>query len=364
MKPPFRADQVGSLLRPEGLRQARAKFKAGELPADELRKAEDDAIREAVTKQESIGLQGITDGEFRRDWWHLDFMAGLDGVTMRTNRGPQFKDTEEQPPVATVTDKVGYGDPIMIEDFEFLASTTTRTAKFTIPSPAMLHLRGGRKAISTEAYPDLEEFWDDVAGAYRDAIRAFADAGCTYLQLDDVSWAYLCDDGVREACRANGDDPDALPATYARVINEAVRDRPEGMTITMHTCRGNFKSTFVASGGYDRVAEAMFSTDLDGYFMEFDSERAGTFEPLRYLQDGKKVVLGLVTTKFGELEDKGSIERRIEAAARHVPMDNLCVSPQCGFSSTHHGNQLSQDDQWHKLERIVEIADEVWPGWH
>jgi 5-methyltetrahydropteroyltriglutamate--homocysteine methyltransferase len=360
MKPPFRADQVGSLLRPPALRDAREKFKRGELSATALEAVEDKAILAAVDKQESLGLESITDGEFRRDWWHLDFLGGFAGVTMTENPGPKFKNTEEQPPIPTVTGKIRSVKPHMVGHFEFLKSATAKTPKFTIPSPSMLHLRGGRKSISQTVYPDIEEFWADVAGAYRIAIRQFADAGCTYLQLDDVSFAYLCDPKIRENCRNNGDDPDLLPQTYARVINAALKDKPAGMTVTMHTCRGNFKSTFVAAGGYDAVAEAMFATDIDGYFMEFDSERAGTFEPLRYVQPGRKVVLGLVTTKVGELEDKDTIKRRIDAASKYVPLENLCLSPQCGFSSTHHGNTLSQDDQWRKLERIVELAHEVW----
>jgi len=359
-KPPYRADQVGSLLRPQPLAETRARWRRGELSAAHLRAAEDVAIREAVAKQEAIGLQGITDGEFRRDWWHLDFLSRLEGVTLRENPGPKFGGTEEQPPIPTVTGKIRCAEPIMVEDFAFLKSATTQTAKMTIPSPSMLHLRGGRASISREIYPDIEAFWADVAAAYREAIAQLARAGCTYLQLDDVSFAYLCDPKIQANCRKNGDDPEALPRRYAEVINAVVKDRPDGMTITMHTCRGNFKSAWVAEGGYDPVAEAMFSTDLDGYFMEFDSARAGTFEPLRRLPRGKKVVLGLVTTKVGTLESKETLKRRIEEAARIVPLDDLCLSPQCGFSSTHHGNALSQDDQWKKLERIVELAKEIW----
>jgi 5-methyltetrahydropteroyltriglutamate--homocysteine methyltransferase len=360
MKPPFRADQVGSLLRPPQLAEARASWKRGELSAEALREIEDRAIREAVAKQEAIGLQSITDGEFRRDWWHLDFLSRLDGVSLVENPGPKFGGTEEQPPIPAVTGRVGCAKPIMAEHFAFLKSVTRRSAKFTIPSPSMLHLRGGRSAISREAYPELEAFWADVAGAYREAIRHLADAGCSYLQLDDVSFAYLCDEKIRANCRRNGDDPALLPRTYADTINAALAGRPAGMAITMHTCRGNFKSAWVASGGYEPVAEAMFSADVDGFFMEFDSERAGTFEPLRFLPKGKKVVLGLVTTKVGQLEDKDTIKRRIEAAAKYLPLEDLCLSPQCGFSSTHHGNALSIDEQWRKLERIVEVAHEVW----
>ena len=362
MKPPFRADQVGSLLRPEPVANARASFKRGDLSAAELRGIEDDAIRALVGREEAAGLQSITDGELRRDYWHIDFLRQLDGVTIAENPGPKFGGTEEQPPIATVTGRVSCSRPIMTDDFAFLNSATRRTAKFTIPSPSMLHLRGGRNAVSKSVYPDLAEFWADVGAAYRRAIRYFAERGCTYLQLDDVSFAYLCDPKFREGCRKNGDDPDLLPRTYADAINAAVRDRPAGMALTMHTCRGNFKSSWVAEGGYEMVAEAMFSTAVDGFFMEFDSARAGTFEPLRLLPAGKKVVLGLVTTKLGAIERADELKRRIAAAAAFVPLDNLCLSPQCGFASTHHGNAVSADEQWRKLELIVRVAEEVWGG--
>jgi 5-methyltetrahydropteroyltriglutamate--homocysteine methyltransferase len=360
MRPPFRADQVGSLLRPPELAEARARWRRGELAAAALREFEDRAIREAVAKQESIGLQSITDGEFRRDWWHLDFLAQLSGVTLRENPGPKFGDRHEQPPIATVTGKVGCERPIMTDDFAFLKSVVRRTPKMTIPSPAMLHLRGGRAAISRDAYPELESFWSDVAAAYRRAIGHLADAGCRYLQIDDVSFAYLCDPKIRDNCRKNGDDPDALPRSYAQAISAALRGRPKDMVVTMHTCRGNFNSAWVAEGGYEPVAEAMFSTEVDGFFMEFDNQRSGGFAPLRLLPKGKKAVLGLVTTKLGELEPKDLLKRRIDEASRYVPLESLCLSPQCGFSSTHHGNRLSQDDQWRKLECVVEVAREVW----
>ncbi|MDA0225990.1 MAG: 5-methyltetrahydropteroyltriglutamate--homocysteine S-methyltransferase [Proteobacteria bacterium] len=360
MKPPYRADQVGSLLRPAALAATRARFKRGEIDAAALKAAEDDAIRDAVAKQEATGLESISDGEFRRDWWHLDFMAALEGVTMTVNPGPKFGGTEEQPPMPAVTGRVRCTGPIMADHFAFLKSVTKKTAKMTIPSPSMLHLRGGRASISRETYPDLEAYWADVAAAWKTAIAHLGAAGCTYLQLDDVAFAYLCDPKIRENCRRNGDDPEQLPRLYAETINAALADRPAGMTVTMHTCRGNFKSAWVAEGGYESVAEAMFSTDIDGWFMEFDSARAGTFEPLRALPRGKKVVLGLVTTKVGELESKDLIKRRIDEAAKFVPLENLCLSPQCGFSSTHHGNALSEAEQWNKLGRIVEIAGEVW----
>jgi 5-methyltetrahydropteroyltriglutamate--homocysteine methyltransferase len=354
VKPPFRADHVGSLLRPPGLTEARRSKSA------DLKQIQERSIREIVRKQEAIGLQVVTDGEFSRDWWHLDFVSQLEGVTARENPGPKFGGTEEQPPIPHVTGKLRYSGPIMLKDFKYLKSVTAKTAKFTIPSPSMLHLRAGRAGVSREAYPDLKEFWSDAAAAYRAAIAAFAAAGCTYLQLDDVAFAYLCDSKIRENCRRNGDDPDTLPRTYADTITSAVKDRPAGMTIAMHTCRGNFKSAWVAEGGYEPVAEAMFSSGVDAFFMEFDTERAGGFEPLRYVPKGKKVVLGLVSSKTPELESKDFLRKRIEEAARHVALQDLCLSPQCGFSSTHHGNALSEGDQWRKLELIVETAREVW----
>jgi 5-methyltetrahydropteroyltriglutamate--homocysteine methyltransferase len=341
MKAPFRADQVGSLLRPKGLSQANLREK----------------IREVVKKQEALGLEAITDGEFSREWWHLDFLKQLEGVTVARNPGPKFGGTEEQPPIPNVTGKLRYSRPIMIDDFAFLKKTTQRTAKFTIPSPSMLHLRAGRKGI---AYEDMDEFWDDAAKAYQAAIAAFAAAGCTYLQLDDVSFSYLCDPRIREACRRNGDDPQALPLLYSNTIRKALEAKPAGMTITMHTCRGNFKSAWVAEGGYEPVAEAMFASGVDGFFMEFDSARAGGFEPLRFVPKGRKVVLGLVSSKTGKLEEKDFLKRQIDEAARYVALEDLCLSPQCGFSSTHHGNQLTEDEQWRKLERVVQVARDVW----
>ena len=361
-QPPFRADHVGSLLRPPALAQQRARFKRGESDAATLARLEDEAVRDAARRQSDIGLQSITDGEFRRDWWHLDFLALLDGVTLQTNPGPKFKieGQSEQPPIPAVTGQVACSRPIMAEHFAFLRSVARGTPKMTIPSPAMLHLRAGRAGVSKQVYPDIAQFWDDVAAAYRVAIGHLAEAGCRYLQLDDVSFAYLCDPRIQANCRANGDDPEQLPRIYAGAINAALADKPADMTVTIHTCRGNFKSAWVAEGGYAPVVEAMFSTDVDGYFMEFDSERAGGFEPLRALPQGKRVVLGLVTTKLGELESKDALKRRIDEAARFVPLEHLCLSPQCGFSSTHHGNALSHDDQWRKLERVVEVAREVW----
>ncbi len=360
MNAPFRADQVGSLLRPASLIAARGEHRQGRLSAAALREREDEAIRDAVARQESIGLGAVTDGEFRREWWHLDFLKQLEGVTLRENPGPKFAGTAVQPPIATVTGKVRYARPIMVEDFGFLKGAARRVAKLTIPSPSMLHLRGGRNAVSKETYPDLEEFWADVALAYRQAIAAFAAAGCVYLQLDDVSFAYLGDERFRDSCRRNGDDPATLPHRYVETINAALEARPPGLAVTLHTCHGNFRSSWATEGGYDFVAEALFRSAIDGFFMEFDSARSGTFEPLRWLPRDKKVVLGLVTTKVGEIESEDEILRRIDAAAKLVPLENLCLSPQCGFSSHETGNNLSQDDQWRKLELIVRVARRVW----
>ena len=354
MKPPFYADHVGSLLRPPELVAARKAKSAN------LREVEDRAIRAAVAKQEAVGLQSVTDGEFRRDYWHLDFMRELDGVTLKAAVGMTFA-AEDVPPMATVTGKLACTRPIMVEHFRFLKDSTRQTAKFCMPSPGSLHFRGGRNAISREVYPDLAEFWVDAAAAWRQAIRQLGEAGCTYLQLDDVGFSYLCDAKVRENFRANGDDPAGLQFTYAQAINRALEGRPKGMSVTMHTCRGNFRSTWFAAGGYqEEVLEGMFSANVDGFFMEYDSERAGGFEPLRKLPRGKNVVLGLVTTKSGILEKKEELKRRIEEATKYVPLENLRLSPQCGFSSTHHGNKLSEDDEKRKLELVVQVAAEVW----
>ena len=359
-RPPFHADHVGSLLRPAELREARAKAKAGALSAEELRSVENRAIERAVRKQEEIGLQSITDGEFRRDFWHLDFLKQLDGIELVQVTGLTFN-AEDVPPMASVAGKVACSRPIMVDHFSYLKSVTRRTPKFTIPSPGTAHMRGGRNAISRTVYPDLEEFWADIGAAYRQAIRHLYDAGCRYLQLDDVGFSYLCDKKVRENFRRNGDDPVTLAPAYAKAINEALRGRPRDLAVTMHTCRGNFRSTWFAAGGYqDDVVAAMFTADVDGFFMEYDSERAGGFGPLRQLPHGKKVVLGLVTTKSGALEAKEALKRRLDEAAKFVPLENLCLSPQCGFSSTHHGNLLSEEEQWAKLARIVDVAAEVW----
>jgi 5-methyltetrahydropteroyltriglutamate--homocysteine methyltransferase len=361
--PPFRADHVGSLLRPAELRAARARARAGAISPEDLREVEDRSIREAVARQESLGLRVVTDGEYRRDFWHLDFLRQLEGVGVTPVTGFKFE-AEDVPPMPAVIGTVRCGGPIMADHFRYLASVAAKAVpKLSIPAPAMLHLRGGRRAISRDHYPDLGAFWTDVSAAYRTAIGHIAAAGCTYLQLDDVSFSYLCDARVRDGLRAAGDDPATLPRTYAEAINRALAGRPTGMTVAMHTCRGNFRSTWLAAGGYeDAVVEAMFSTDVDAYFMEWDSERAGGFEPLRLLPRGKTVVLGLVTTKSGTLESRAALARRIDEAARYVPLDRLSLSPQCGFASTHHGNTLTEDEQWRKLALVVEVAREVWGG--
>jgi 5-methyltetrahydropteroyltriglutamate--homocysteine methyltransferase len=360
--PPFRAEHVGSLLRPRELHEARARARAGSLTAAQLAEVEDRCVRAAVAMQQTIGLPVVTDGEFRRDFWHLDFLRRLEGVGTAPIPGAVFA-AEDVPPMPTVTGRLRCAGPIMTDHFAALRSVATATPKLTIPAPAMLHLRGGRAAISREPYPDLAAFWADAAAAYRTAIAHIAAAGCTYLQLDDVSFSYLCDPKVRDGLRAAGDDPASLPRAYADVIDAALRDRPAGMTVAMHTCRGNFRSTWLAASAYDdAVMEAMFSTAVDAFFMEWDSERAGGFEPLRLLPRDKTVVLGLVTTKSGALESKNTLKRRLDEAAKYVPLDRLALSPQCGFASTHHGNTLTEDEQWRKLALVVEVAREVWGG--
>jgi len=364
-KPPFRADHVGSFLRPKRLLDARDQLKQGAITAAALRAVEDDAIRDVVKFQEDLGLRGITDGEFRRTYFHTDFLTKLSGVTTKGGINVSFHsasgNVDFAPPVMQVTDKVRHSQPIQRADFEFLRSVTRRTAKVTIPSPTMLHFRGGRGAISREAYPDLESFYDDVAQAYRDEIADLAAAGCTYVQLDDTNLAYLCDEKMREGARSRGDDPNELPRRYAKLINNAIATRPAGMTACVHLCRGNFKSAWAAEGGYEPVAEVLFNElEVDGYFLEYDDARSGDFAPLRFVPKNKTVVLGLVSTKLGQLESKDDIKRRIDAAAKLVPMDQLCLSPQCGFSSTVHGNDIAMEAQAAKLRLVVETANEVW----
>jgi 5-methyltetrahydropteroyltriglutamate--homocysteine methyltransferase len=361
--PPFRADHVGSLLRPAVLKEARARRERGEITDEALSAIEDREIEKAIRKQEEIGLKCVTDGEFRRSWWHFDFFRGLDGVTFYVaDRGIQFHGVETKAHAIKVTGKIGFSGHKMLEDFRFLKSRARAMAKMTIPAPSTFHFRQGRVAISREVYPDLDPFFDDLAKAYRGVIRAFYDAGCRYLQLDDTAWAMACDPSERAHSKERGDDPETLPLRYARVTNAALEGKPADMTVTMHSCRGNFRSTFIASGGYEFVAEQLLgNTNLDGYFLEYDNERSGGFEPLRYFPKGKKqLVLGLITSKSGKLENKDDIKRRIDEATRFVALDQLCLSPQCGFASTEEGNVLSEEEQWAKLRLVVEIADEVW----
>ena len=364
-KPPFRADHVGSFLRPPELLDARERRRKGEVSREALRAVEDAAIRDIVRFQEDLGLTGITDGEFRRTYFHVDFLEQLAGVETKGGISLHFHsakgDVDFAPPVMHVTGPVRHVKPIQVEDFRFLQSVTRKTPKVTIPSPTMLHFRGGREAISREAYPDLEVFFADVAAAYRAEIRALAEAGCRYLQLDDTNLAYLCDEKLREGARQRGDDPNDLPRRYARLINAAIADHPPGMTICVHLCRGNFKSAWVAEGGYEPVAEVLFNDlAVDGYFLEYDDARSGDFAPLRFVPRGKIVVLGLVTTKLDQLESKDMLKRKIDQAAKLVPLDQLCLSPQCGFSSTVHGNVIAREAQAAKLRLVVETAQEVW----
>ncbi|MGD9951570.1 MAG: 5-methyltetrahydropteroyltriglutamate--homocysteine S-methyltransferase [Burkholderiales bacterium] len=364
--PPFRADHVGSFLRPKALLEARERhFKKGEITRAQLREVEDRAIRDIVKRQEDWGLRGITDGEFRRTYFHVDFLEQLEGVEVKGGIPVKFHgaagDVDFAPPVMHVTRRLRHVKPIQLEDLRFLASATTRTAKVTIPSPTMLHFRGGRGAISREAYPELEAFYADVAACYRAEIGALAQAGCRYLQLDDTNLAYLCDAKMREGARQRGDDPNELPRRYAKLINAAIAGRPKDMTVGIHLCRGNFQSAWAAEGGYEPVAEVLFNDlEVDAYFLEYDDARSGDFGPLRFVPKGKIVVLGLVTTKLGELESKDALKRRIDQAAKLVPLEQLCLSPQCGFSSTVHGNQLAMEAQAAKVRLVVETAREVW----
>ena len=365
--PPFRADHVGSLLRPPELLRAREGFAAGRIQAAELRGIEDEAIRDVVRKQEEVGLRSATDGEFRRASWHMDFMYALDGIEkapsdMKVEFHNAEGDIEFTPAALKVEGRIGLKQAIFGEDFEYLKSLVTRaTPKLTIPSPSMVHYRGGRAAIDEKVYPDLEAFWDDLTAAYAEEVRSLAALGCTYLQFDDTSLAYLNDPRQREHIASLGGDAEHQHETYIRNINRSLAGRPEGMSVTTHMCRGNFRSSWVAEGGYDFVAEALFNgLDVDGFFLEYDDARSGGFEPLRFVPEDKIVVLGLVTTKHGELESKDDLKRRIEEASRYIDLDQVCLSPQCGFSSTVEGNALSHEQQWAKLRLIVETAEEVW----
>jgi 5-methyltetrahydropteroyltriglutamate--homocysteine methyltransferase len=368
-KAPFRANHVGSLLRPPDLRGAREKRERGEMSAAELRQIEDRCIREAVKMQEDLGMQGITDGEFRRTLWHADFLRQIEGVKVAEGLVPeaakQFQnpdaDVQRSPTRFIVEGKLRHSHDIEVENFKFLAGVTTQTAKQCIPSPSLLHFRTGRAGVDRIAYPNMEDFFADLACVFRAEIAALAAAGCTYLQIDDVNFAYLCDPKMREGARQIGEDPDQLPALYARLINECIKDRPANMAVCTHLCRGNFRSAWVAEGGYDPVAEVLFNDlQVDGYFLEFDTPRAGNFAPLRYMPKGKKLILGLVSSKTGALENPDDLKGRIDAAAKLVPLEQLGISPQCGFSSTVLGNKLTIADQIAKLKLVVDVAREVW----
>jgi 5-methyltetrahydropteroyltriglutamate--homocysteine methyltransferase len=361
-KPPFRADMVGSLLRPERLHDARVKHEEGKISDGDLRKVEDEEIRKIIAKQEEIGLKAVTDGEFRRSWWHFDFLRELDGIEMVYGKERiQFHGVQTKAQSLEVQGKIGYSTHPMVEHFRFLKENTKAVPKMTIPSPSVLHFRMGYNAIKP-VYPDLDEFFADVGDAYKAAIKDLYDAGCRYLQLDDTVWSYLCDPEQLDGARSRGDDPEKLPRRYADTFNRAIADRPDDMTITMHVCRGNFRSTWIASGGYEPIAEIMLGDlHIDGYFLEYDTDRAGGFEPLRFLPKGdKQVVLGLITSKTGALEDRDMVKKRIDEATKYAPIEQLCLSPQCGFASTEEGNLLSESEQWEKLRFIVSVADEVW----
>jgi 5-methyltetrahydropteroyltriglutamate--homocysteine methyltransferase len=365
-RPPFRADHVGSLLRPPALREARAAHAAGTLPAAALRAIEDTNIAAAIAKQEAIGLRAATDGEYRRAFWHYDFVARLQGAELYVPEEKiEFKGGVLLPYRLKVNGRIAWKDPVFIDDYKFTAAhTKAAIAKQTIPSPSVLHFRGGRQSIDRSIYPDLDLFFSDLGTAYRDAVHAFGQAGCRYLQLDEVNIAYLCDPEQITQLKTRGDYVDGLLDIYATLINRALEGRLEGMTVSMHLCRGNFRSTFVASGGYEPVAETLFNAiGVDAYFMEWDTDRAGDFAPLRFVPRGDKiVVLGLVTSKTGTLESKDDLKRRIDAAAKYVPLEQLALSPQCGFASTEEGNLLTEDEQWRKLELCVDVARDVWGG--
>ena len=360
---PFRADEVGSLLRPSVLKKARLEHTQGKIDDDGLKAIEDDCIRDVVRKQEAVGLKAVTDGEFRRSWWHFDFLAGLEGVEMvSTDASLPFQGATTKHENIAVKDKVAFNGHFMLEHFQFLSEVATVTPKITIPAPSVLHFRSGREAISRDVYPNWDNFYSDTAEAYANAVRAFYDAGCRYLQFDDTVWAYLCSDKEREAARDRGLDPDSLVEAYRDMINHALAAKPDDMVMTTHLCRGNFKSSWISEGGYEPVAEILFNeTAYDGYFLEYDSDRAGGFEPLRHLPVGdKRVVLGLVTSKTGDLEDKEQIKKRLEEACEFADLEQFCLSPQCGFASTEEGNILDEEQQWNKLRMIVELANEVW----
>ena len=364
VNPPFRADQVGSLLRPKAVLEARQQVAAGNLSREALRQIEDEHIARVVKQQEAVGLKSITDGEFRRAFFHLDFLEQLAGVTVTGTIAASSNAQETvgfTPPKLSVTGKLRHVKNIQVDDFNFLQAQVSQTPKVSIPSPTMVHFRGGRAAIDIESYPDLDLFFADLVQCYRDEVAALYAAGCRYIQMDDTNLAYLCDPKMRAGAVERGDDPNQLPRTYAALINEVIDDRPDDLTVCVHLCRGNFRSTWFAEGSYEPVAEVLFNElNVDGYFLEYDDDRSGGFAPLRFVPAGKTVVLGLVSTKVSQLEDQDTLVRRIEEASQYVPLNNLCLSPQCGFSSTYHGNDITEDDQWRKLGLVVETAARVW----
>ena len=363
-KPPFRADQVGSFLRTQPLKDARAKREKGEITAEQLKAVEDTEIRKLIAKQEEVGMQLVTDGEFRRSWWHFDFLGLLDGVKLvESDHGIQFKGVETKAQTLKVDGKVDFpATHPFVEHFKFLKANAKATPKMTIPSPTVLHFRGGRKSISSSIYPDMDSFFADTGKAYAKAVKVFYDAGCRYLQFDDTVWAYLCSPAELQKAKERGDDPTGLQEKYVAMLNTALAAKPADMVITTHVCRGNFRSTWISEGGYEPVAENLLGkVNYDGYFLEYDTDRAGGFEPLRFLPKGnKQVVLGLITSKSGTLEKKDDVKKRIHEAAKFAPLEQFCLSPQCGFASTEEGNVLTEDQQWAKMREIVELAEEVW----
>jgi len=362
-KPPFRADHVGSILRTAPIKEARAKHEKGEITAAQLKEIEDREIEKIIRKQEEIGFKLATDGEFRRSWWHFDFYSMLDGVEIvEIDHGIQFQGVQTRPLAIRIVDKIGFSHHPMIEHFKFLKAHTKVTPKMTIPAPSVMHFRLEPKAVATSVYKDRDAIFDDLATAYQKAVKAFYDAGCRYLQFDDTAWAYLCSEVEMKKAKERGLDVDHLQETYAKTINKALQAKPADMVITTHVCRGNFRSTFISSGGYEPVGESLLAKcNYDGYFLEYDTDRAGGFEPLRFLPKGNKVVvLGLITSKQGRLEPRADIKKRIEEATKYVALDQLALSPQCGFASTEEGNVLAEDEQWAKLRMVVEIANEVW----
>ena len=365
MNQSFRADHVGSLLRTAEVKENRLKWKLGQISAEELREIENKAIAETVKRLEATGMKAITDGEFRRDYFHLDFLKELAGVTVTggIEANPNAKVAEDgfKPPVLSVTGKLAHVKDIQVDDFNFLKTVVTQTPKVSIPSPTMIHFRGGRKSIDINSYPDMDKFFEDLANAYRQEIDHLYKAGLRYLQLDDTNLAYLCDPKMRAAAAERGEDPNELPRTYAALINSVIDNRPEDLTVGIHLCRGNYRSTWFAEGGYEPVAEILFNEiNVDRYLLEYDDERSGDFAPLRFVPAHKKVVLGIVSSKKKELESMDDLCKRIDEAAQYMPLENMCISPQCGFSSTHHGNDMSHDDQWKKLELVVNTAIKVW----